>query len=81
MAFAPDPRIALVGGILSANIGDGSSHGQANQRIMKGIVAWMKEHASEIQGLDSTRPYLPQLDLLRDEQIRNVFRSLDSWAR
>lgn len=81
VALAPDPRIAILGGILSANIGDGSSHGQANQRIMKGLVAWMKEHASEIQGLDASRPYLPQFDLLTDDQIRAAFRSLDPWAR
>lgn len=80
VALAPDPRLALTGGILSANIGDGSSHGQANLRIMQGLVGWMRENASQIQALDASRPLLPQLDLLTDQQLREAFRSMDPWA-
>ena len=81
VAFAPEPRIALVGGILSANIGDGSSHGSANERLMRGLVAWMDEHREAIGGLDPERPLLPQLDLLTDDQLRVAFRSMDPWAQ
>ena len=35
--------------LLSPNIGDSTPHGQANQRVMRGIISWMKEH-SEIRG-------------------------------
>ncbi|HSR52228.1 MAG TPA: hypothetical protein VLV83_15485 [Acidobacteriota bacterium] len=81
VALAPDPRIALTGGILSANIGDDSSHGQANLRIMKGLVRWMTENQGDIQGFDQSRPVLPQVDLLTDDQLREAFRSMDPWAK
>ena len=81
IAFAPDPYIGLIGGIINRNTGDRTSHGQANERLMKGIVAWMAEHSEEIPALDSSRPLLPQLDLLEAEQIRAIFRSMDPLAR
>lgn len=79
VAFAPRPRLAL-GGILDRNIGDPTPHGQANARIMRGLLAWMKDHAAEIRGLQTDRPLLPQLDLLRDAQLRAAFRSMDPLA-
>ena len=60
--------------------GGDSSHGQANERIMNGLVKWMRQHEDEIVNLDRTRPYLPQLDLLTDEQLRAAFRAMDPWA-
>ena len=81
VAFAPDPYIALIGGIINRNTGDRTSHGQANERLMKGIVGWMAEHSEEIRDLDSSRPLLPQLDLLEADQIRAIFRSMDPLAR
>ena len=79
VAFAPEPRLAL-GGIFNANIGDRTPHGRANHKIMKGLVSWMKKHATEIPGLNPDRPLLPQFDLLTDEQIRAAFRSMDPMA-
>ena len=76
VAFAPEPRLAL-GGIFDANIGDASPHGQANERIMNGLVAWLTAHAAEVAGLDRSRPLLPQFDRLTDNQIREAFASLD----
>ena len=76
VAFAPEPRLS-VGSIFSSNIGNSSGHGQANERIMRGVVEWMEEHGSEIDGLDPELPLLPQFDLLTDEQIRAAFRSMD----
>jgi hypothetical protein len=80
VASSDAPFLAMLGGILLSNIGDGTSHGQANQRIMEGLVNWMQQHRSEIAELDSDRPLLPQLDLLTDEQLRRVFRGMDSEA-
>ncbi len=80
VAFAPDPRLALLGGILTPNIGSSSSHGRANERVMRGLVDWMRDNASEIHGFDASRPHLPQLDLLTDDQLRAAFRSMDPWA-
>jgi len=80
VAFAPDPRLALVGGILSPDIGSSSPHGQADTRIMKVLVDWMENPRTEIPGLDAQRALLPQLDKLTDEQIRTAVRSVDPWV-
>jgi hypothetical protein len=76
VAFARHPRLAL-GGILSANAGDSTPHGQANARVLCGVVDWMESRAGQIQGFDGSRPVLPQLILLTDDQLRDAFRSLD----
>lgn len=76
VVYAPEPRLAL-GGIFDANIGDSSPHGQANELLMKGLVAWMRAHSAEIAGLDASLPLLPQFDRLTDEQLREAFASLD----
>jgi hypothetical protein len=80
IAFAPDPRLALVGGIVTPDIGSSSPHGKANSRIMKVLVVWMESHKPEIPGLDPQRPLLPQLDKLTDDQIRAAARSVDPLA-
>jgi hypothetical protein len=80
IAFAPDPRLAFTGGILASSIGSQSPHGIANARIMKGYAGWMRAHPSEIAGFDASRPALPQLDKLTDDQMRAVARSLDPYA-
>jgi hypothetical protein len=79
VAFAPAPRLAF-GGILTDGIGNPTPHGQANLKLMKGLVAWMDAHRSEIAGLDVGAPLLPQLDRLTDEQLRAAARSLDPLA-
>jgi len=77
IAFARSPR--LMGSILDP-VGGTSAHGRANERVLTGVVAWMRTHASEISGLDAKQPFLPQLDKLTDDQIRAAFRSLDPLA-
>jgi tetratricopeptide (TPR) repeat protein len=78
VAFAPIPRLAFGGLFIDpAATGAESPHGRANRRIMQGIVAWMKAHLGEIAGLDADKPMLPQFDLLTDEQMRDVMRSMD----
>ncbi len=79
IAFAPEPRLAF-GGILNENIGGSTPHGQANLKLMKGLVSWMDAHRAEIGGLDSKNPLLPQLDKLTDDQLRAAARSLDPMA-
>jgi hypothetical protein len=80
VAFAPRPRLAL-GGIISPNAGDDTPHGKANLRVLEGLYGWMKEHASEIDGLDRSAPLLPQLPLLTDRELKAAFASLDPFAR
>jgi len=79
VAFALRPRLAL-GAIISPNIGDASPHGQANARIMRGLLDWLAAHASEIAHLDPRAPLLPQLPLLTDDQLRRAFASMDPFA-
>lgn len=81
IAFAPDPKLALTSGILTEGIGDDTPHGQADLRLMKGLVAWMTSHRSEIAGLDTARPLLPQLDKLTEEQLRAAARAMDPYAK
>jgi hypothetical protein len=81
VAFAPEPLLVL-GAIFNENIGQAeNSHGLANERIMKGLVAWMQAHASEITSLDPSRPLLPQFDRLTEDQMREAFRSMDPWTK
>ncbi|MGH7630655.1 MAG: hypothetical protein ACREOF_14985 [Gemmatimonadales bacterium] len=80
VTFAPRPRLSL-DGILDANIGDQTAHGQANRRAMEGVLGWMESHAGEIAGLDRAAPRLPQLPRLTDAQLRAAFSSLDPLAR
>lgn len=76
VVFAPHPRLAL-DAIILPNIGDGTPHGQGNLKIMEGIVAWMQAHEGEIHGLLKSDPFLPQLPLLSDRQLRAAFASMD----
>lgn len=80
IAFAPDPQMAFQGAVFGRDIGGQTGHGQANQRIVKGIVEWMAAHRSEIAGLDANRPLLPQFDLLTFQQIRTAVRGMDPLA-
>ncbi|HYC58739.1 MAG TPA: hypothetical protein VEK79_04160 [Thermoanaerobaculia bacterium] len=81
IALAPSPRRALAGGITDRGVGADTGHGKANHRIYREFVKWMTAHAAEIRGLDITRPLLPQLDKLTDDQLRAFARSLDPWAK
>lgn len=77
IAFARLPRSVVAGPILSPDLAGPTPHGQANRRVLEGLVAWMEEHAEEIEGLETDRPLLPQLDRLSPEQLRQAARSMD----
>ena len=79
VAMTPAPRNALYSGIL-ADVSSPTPHGRANRRLMEGVTAWMRAHAAEIAGVDVSKPLIPQLDKLTDEQLRAAFRSLDPYA-
>jgi len=79
VAFSEQPKL-VVSSIIHPNIGDATPHGQANARVMLGLLRWMHAHAREIKGLDVRRPLLPQLPLLTDSQLRAAFRSMDPLA-
>jgi hypothetical protein len=72
---AAHPKLALTA-ILSPNIGDASSHGQANRRVMRGLNRWIRVNGSRITGYDPAVPALLQLPLLTDDQLRAAFQSL-----
>lgn len=79
IAFSGHPKLVF-SSIMHPNIGDATPHGRANARIMTGLAAWIRVHATEIRGLDPSRPLLPQLPLLTEEQLRRAFRSMDPLA-
>jgi hypothetical protein len=59
---------------------DSSPHGEATERLARELVQWMEKHRNEIAGLEPSRPLLPQLDKLTDDQLRAAARSLDPFA-
>ena len=75
VSLAPYPRLALTA-ILSPNVGDASAHGQANRRIMRGLVHWIRAHGAEVAGYDPAAPALLALPMLTDAQLREAFRSM-----
>jgi len=77
--FAPGPKGSL-GSILSP-VGGSSAHGKANERVLRGIVAWMDAHAAEISGFEPEVARLAQLDRLTGDQLRAACRSLDPLAK
>jgi hypothetical protein len=77
VALAPWPRIAAVGGIFQANIGDGSPHGEANRRIMEGLLAWLTANLARLPSINPEDPLLPQVPSLSAEQLREAFASMD----
>lgn len=79
VAFADRPKLVM-SSIIHPNIGDATPHGQANARVMYGLIRWMRQHAREIRALDVSRPILPQLPLLTADQLREAFRSMDPLA-
>ena len=79
IALAPAPRESLQG-VLDFDIGGDSPHGKANEKLARGLVEWMTKNRAAIAGLDATRPMLPQVDKLTDEQMRAAVRSLDPFA-
>jgi hypothetical protein len=74
---APHPRLAMTA-ILTPNIGDASPHGQANRRIMRGLVRWIRRTGPAIAGYDPMMPALLQLPSLTDDQLRAAFRSMQA---
>lgn len=79
--YFSDAPLGALSAVLSPNIGDGTSHGEANKRVLKGIVGWMRDNKNEIAGLEKNRPLLPQLDKLTEDQLRTAVNSLDPLAK
>ncbi len=77
--FSARPKL-LLGTIIGPNMGDGTAHGEANLRLIKGLVHWADQHQTEIAGFDTSRPTQPQLDKLSNAQLRQAVRSMDPMA-
>lgn len=67
--------------IMSRNIGDDTSHGQSNLKVIKGLVMWMEENKGNLPMLDTNRPMLPQIDRLTDAQLKKAIRSMDPLGK
>ena len=66
--------------IMSRNIGDNTSHGQANLKVIEGLVNWMEKNKENLSMIDANRPMLPQIDKLSDVQMKKAVKSLDPMA-
>ncbi|MDD4604309.1 MAG: hypothetical protein PHF97_10955 [Bacteroidales bacterium] len=78
IAFARIPAIELSRAfIYRPDDGPRGGHTAADMRIVTEYYNWMVAHKAEITSLDDSRPILCQVDLLSDEQIRRIARSLD----
>jgi hypothetical protein len=61
--------------------GPNDGHTGADAKIVTEYYNWMNTHKNEIKGLDTKRPLLCQVDLLTEDQIRNIARTLDPIYR
>jgi hypothetical protein len=80
LALADYPRLALLS-INDSTIGSGNAHGEANEKVLRAYVEWIRKNTARISGYDPALPPLVQLDRLSDGQIRAVARSLDPIAK
>ncbi len=78
IVFSSDPYLALAD--LLAQSVSRSEHGQANLKIRKVLVKWMKAHRDEIEGVEAAKPLLVQAHLLTADQIRRCFTEADPLA-
>jgi hypothetical protein len=69
LQFGEYPRLSL-GKMVNGQIGGESSHGKANTRILRGLGLWIQSNSAAIEGFNTNRPVLPQIDKLSDKQIR-----------
>nr|MBC8384845.1 hypothetical protein [Candidatus Cloacimonadota bacterium] len=54
-------------------------HGMANKKLLGLILKWMEQNKEKINGFDKTRPTLPQIDLLTNNQLKEIIESLEPF--
>jgi len=79
VALAGAPRDAL-GVIFAGVVGGKSPHGEATERLARGLIGWMQVHRTEIHDLKAGN-LMTQIDVLTDDQIRAAARSLDPFSQ
>lgn len=77
ISFANLPSFELERAFYYNPKGPNNGHSAADAKIVTEYYNWMNNHKNEIKGLDSKRPILCQVDLLTEEQIRSIAKSLD----
>jgi len=78
--FARYPRMPLES-IFSAELGAATAHGEADARVMRGLVAWMDAHRGQVAGFDAAVPTAEQIDKLTDQQFRDIATSMDPYFK
>jgi tetratricopeptide (TPR) repeat protein len=78
--FSSNAKLALTGSIFGSDLDSTTIHGKANLRFRKIMVSWMQSHSQEINNLDVTAPLMMQVDLLTQQQIREICLSADPLA-
>ncbi|MBO3696806.1 lipopolysaccharide assembly protein LapB [Roseivirga sp. E12] len=77
--FSEKPLLFLAS-ILNSSMGNGTSHGDANQRVFEELVQWMETNAAAIPDFDSSKPTMLQIEILTDKQLKMAIRSFDPMA-
>ena len=80
VALSPYPKYMFIRQVMTHSIGNNSSHGQANLKVIKKLVQWMNQHAATIKGFNAKRPTLLQFNLLTDNQLKIALQSFDPLA-
>ena len=82
IAFAPVPQMSLSRVfIYDPESKDPTGHRKADSKIVLGFLTWMKEHKTEIQGFDVSRPVLSQADKLNNAQIIAICKGIDPLGK
>ena len=80
VAFSDTPILTFVGSVFRPEA-DNTSHGKANNRLVKDVVLWMQKNSDAILGFEEGTPTILQLDKLTDSQMIQIMQSLDPLAR
>lgn len=82
ITFAPVPQMSLSRVfIYDPESKDPTGHRKADSKIVQGFLTWMKEHKTEIQGFDVSRPVLTQADKLNNNQIIAICKGIDPLGK
>jgi len=76
--FSEDPFFTMgFSSVYMRSLGSRGKHAKGSLKIITNLVNWMKKNENNINGFDSKKPVLTQLDLLSKNQLLSAFQSMD----
>ena len=58
---------------------DNTPHGRAREKILLDITKWMDLNKEKIDGFDNNQPTITQIDLLTNNQLKEIIRSVEPF--